>query len=68
MKRGEIKQLSIKTEEELTVILREAKSALFKAKMDLTQNKLKNTRKLRELKEDIARVLTVLKVKEIKNA
>lgn len=68
MKRGEIKQLQTKTEEELKTNLREVKNILFKAKMDLTQNKLKNTRKLQELRDDIARILTVLKSKEKKNA
>lgn len=68
MKRGEIKQLQTKTEEELKANLREVKNILFKAKMDLTQNKLKNTRKLQELRDDIARILTALKAKEIKNA
>lgn len=64
MKIADLKQLHTKTEEELRVLLNELKETLFKAKMDLNQNKLKNTRKLRELRDDIARILTVLKMKK----
>lgn len=70
MKRGEGKQLHNKTQDELQVLLREVRSAFFKAKMDLTQNKLKNPHTLRERRWDIARILTVMKMreKEKKNA
>lgn len=60
MKKTDIKQLHSKTEEELKVILKDTVDALNKAKMDLVAHKLKNTTKLRELKDDIARILTIM--------
>lgn len=64
MKRQEIKQLHNKTQEELKVLLTDLGSTLFKARMEFAQNKLKNLRKLRELRGDIARILTVINLKE----
>lgn len=68
MKRGEIKQLHTKTKEELKAMLLEIKKTLVKTRMDLAQNKLKNRHFLRERRDDIARIMTVLKVLEGKNA
>lgn len=64
MKRQEVKQLHNKTQGELKVLLTDLGSTLFKARMEFTQNKLKNLRKLRELRWDIARILTVINLKE----
>lgn len=66
MKKGEIKPLHSKTTEELQVLLSEATKKLFESRMELTQNKLKNTSLINELKDDIARIKTVLKEKEAK--
>lgn len=61
------KQFNLKTKEELMVELREAGDRLLKARLDKAQNKLKNTRLLRETKDVIARIKTAIKMLEEKN-
>lgn len=53
-----------KSKEELEKILKEKRIYLQKLKFDLTLGKLKNVREIREIKRDIARILTILKEKE----
>ena len=67
MKTNDIKALHAKTIEELSILLQEKKEALFKAKMDFSQNKLKNVRLLSTLRDDIARVETVKRNVLVKN-
>jgi large subunit ribosomal protein L29 len=67
MKTKERKDLFTKSEKELLKILKEAREALFNFKLDLTQNKLKNTRQIFWKKKEIALILTILKEKELKD-
>jgi len=66
MKSKEKKDLFTKSEKELIKILKEAREALFNFKLDLTQNKLKNTRQIFWKKKEIALILTILKEKKLK--
>lgn len=60
MKKGELKQLSLKTEGELKAELAQTRAVLFKARMEFFQNKLKNKRFLRSKRREIAQILTFL--------
>ncbi|MCD6283873.1 50S ribosomal protein L29 [bacterium] len=64
MKAKELRQKTIK---ELQELLQEKRKRLSQLKFDLSLRKLKNTREIREVKKDIARVLTILKVKDIED-
>jgi len=66
MKSKEKKDLFTKSEKELVKTLKEARETLFNFKLDLTQNKLKNTRQIFWKKKEIALILTALKEKELK--
>ena len=58
MKVSELRQGS---ETELRKLLQDSREKLRQLKFDLASGKVKNVRKIRELKKDIARILTVLK-------
>ncbi|RLC34742.1 MAG: 50S ribosomal protein L29 [Candidatus Nealsonbacteria bacterium] len=58
MKIGEIRQ---KTKEELKKLLTEKREKLRRLKFDLISGKVKNVREIRQIKKDIARILTCLK-------
>lgn len=60
MKTREIKELKDKTLPELKQILVELKGKLAKAALDIKLKKIKNVRITKFLKNDIARVLTIL--------
>ena len=63
-----IKELRQKTAKELKDLLTEICQKLGRLKFDLASKKLKNVRELKELRKDIARILTILNKKnEIKN-
>ena len=47
MKKGESKQLPLKKNQELNALLKEARGALFKGRMEFFQNKLKNKRDIK---------------------
>lgn len=64
MKINEKKQLASKTKEELLLELREVSVNLAKAKMDHAQHKLKNSRLISNLRDKIARIKTVMRLKE----
>lgn len=64
MKSKDIKELHLKTIEELKAMLSQAKDELFLLKMQLRQNKLKNKRLIFLKRKDIAKVATILKEKE----
>ena len=64
MKAKELRQKTIK---ELQELLQEKRKRLSQLEFDLSSKKLKNTREIREVKKDIARVLTILKVEDIKS-
>lgn len=67
MKTKEVKELTNKTKEELNKKLEELHSSLAKNKLDLKLGRSNNSAVLKEIKRDIARVLTVLKLKEGEN-
>lgn len=68
MKSKDRKDIFIKSEKELTKLLNEAKDSLFNLRMDLSQNKLKNTSSIFNKRNEIALILTAIKEKELSNA
>ena len=60
MKAKELRQKTIK---ELQELLQERRKRLAQLRFDLSLKKLKNVREIREVKKDIARILTLLKIK-----
>lgn len=65
MKRSEIKELSTKTVKELTDMMKKLREDLLDVKLELSQNKLKNTTQISRKTDDIARIKTVLRIKEL---
>jgi ribosomal protein L29 len=65
MKTKERKDLHTKNLVELRTLLKNLKEAVFTAKLELSQNKLKNTRSIFLKKKEIAQLLTIIKEKEI---
>lgn len=51
--------------EELEAKLGEAKEELFNLRFQLATNQLDNTARMRDVKKDIARILTVIREQEI---
>lgn len=60
-----INEISGKNEKELKDLLVEKRKELFDLNIDNKQNKLKNTRVLFNTRKDIARVLTIIREKEL---
>ena len=58
-----ITELRPKNKKELAKMLINSKERLRTLKFDLASGKVKNVRAIRELKKDIARILTILKEK-----
>lgn len=56
-----IEELRKKSREELKKLLTDHRERLRNLKFDLAAGKVKNVREIRELKKDIARVLTMSK-------
>ena len=65
MKNKEFKELLTKTSEELNTELKYKKSELFNLRFQLATGQLENTATITECKRDIARVLTVLRQREL---
>ncbi len=65
MKANELRSLSDK---ELNEKLAELKSELFNLRFQLAINQLDNPGRIKSVKRDIARVKTVIRANEIKNA
>jgi len=61
------KELREKTPAQLNVELQELKDSLFKLRFQHSINQLENPHKLVETKKDIARVLTILREKEMQS-
>jgi len=59
MKIGELRQ---KSKEELQRFLQEKREKLRILRFDLASRKVKNVREIREIKKDIARILTTLRI------
>jgi large subunit ribosomal protein L29 len=68
MKTKEKKDLRTKSIVELRTMLKTARDAVFTAKLEKSQNKLKNTSSLSLKRKEIAQILTIMKEKEIENA
>ncbi len=65
MKISEFKQ---KPNKELKRLLQNDQDKLRQLRFDLASGRVKNVRKIRQIKKDIARIMTILNVKlEIKN-
>ncbi len=67
MKRKEIKELHTKTIEELNTLLKETRDLFLKMRLDLTRNRVKNTRGIFLMRKDMARILTIINQKEVMN-
>ncbi len=61
----DIKDISSKTEKDLKDLLKTKKEELFKLNLDNKQNKLKNTRVIFNTRKEIARVMTLIREKEL---
>jgi len=59
MEMAELKKLSKK---ELENLLLEKRERVWQLRFGLTQKKVKNTREIKEIKKDIARILTFLRI------
>ena len=59
---GELREL---TDEELTDRLRESKEELFNLRFQMATGQLDNHRRLRTVRQEIARVYTVLREREL---
>jgi large subunit ribosomal protein L29 len=62
MSATELRDLNL---EELEVKLGEAKEELFNLRFQLATNQLDNTARIKEIKKEIARILTVMREQEI---
>jgi ribosomal protein L29 len=67
MKTKDKKELFGKAIGELKTQLKETREALFNLKLEKSQNKLKNTRSISVKKGEVARILTAIREKELKN-
>lgn len=61
----DVKDISSKTEKDLKDLLKSKREDLFKLNLDNKQNKLKNTRIIFNTRKEIARVLTLIKEKQL---
>ena len=66
MKRNDIKELHQLSVEELNKKLASISADIVKAQMDLEVNRLADMRTVSKLKDDVARIKTVIKMKEAK--
>lgn len=64
MKTKERKDLHTKNLVELRTLLKSLKEAVFTARLELSQNKLKNTRSIFLKRKEIAQILTIINIKE----
>jgi len=60
-----LKEIIGKSEKELRELLAEKREELFKLNLDNKQNKLKNTRSIYNLRKEIARILTLIREREL---
>jgi len=56
-----IEEIRQKSKEELKRLLAESREKLRQLKFDLSSGKVKNVREIRQIKKDIARILTLLR-------
>lgn len=62
-----LKEINSKTDKEIQDLLSEKRAEIYKLNLDNKQNKLKNTRSIFNTRKDIARLLTVIREKELLN-
>ena len=65
MKASELRELTI---EELASKLKDLKEELFNLRFQLAINQLENPTRIKAVKKDIARVMTVIKEKQLNDA
>ena len=65
MKKNELKEMMKRTTEELSTELQSKKSELFNLRFQLATGQLENTSTITECKRDIARVLTIIRQREL---
>jgi large subunit ribosomal protein L29 len=63
-----LKELREKSAGELQTLLKEKRLHQFTLKMKLKTQQLTNSNEIRDTRRDIARILTILKEKEMQNA
>ncbi|RLD15535.1 MAG: 50S ribosomal protein L29 [Caldiserica bacterium] len=68
MKRKEFEALKELTFEELHVKLKDLRERFFNLKIEYERGQLKNYKSMKELKKDIARILTLMNLKRRENA
>ncbi len=68
MKNKDKKDLFTKNYKELKKRLIDSRDELFNLKLDLSQNKLKNTTSITLKRKEVSMILTALKEKELENA
>lgn len=62
MKAAEIRELSV---EDLQVKLKEAKAELFNLRFQMATSQLDNTARVKQVKKDIARIMTEMRAREL---
>ena len=62
MKAAEIRELSA---EDLQVKLKEAKAELFNLRFQMAPSQLDNTARVKQVKKDIARIMTEMRAREL---
>lgn len=63
--KNKVNEISNKNEKELKELLSQKREELFKVAIDNKQNKLKNTRSIFNTRKEIARIMTLIKEKEL---
>ena len=63
----EFSELSQKPKEELEKLLQDSREKLRQLQFDLSSGKVKNVKEIRQIKKDVARILTIFSQKQ-KNA
>lgn len=66
MKKNELSQMRDKELKELRKELKEKKQELAKVRLEVSTGKIKNTRAGKNLRKDIAQILTIIRDKETK--
>lgn len=66
MKTNELKELMVKTTDELDTDLKNKKSELFNLRFQLATGQLQNTSAIQRVKRDIARMKTIIRQRELK--
>ena len=66
MKTNELKELQIKTTDQLDTDLKNKKTELFNLRFQLATGQLQNTSAIQRVKRDIARMKTIIRQRELK--